>query len=284
MVVSADTSPQGFVRQVQRYAVTTTVVVPAVLQRLVDSPALGSADLSSLECVGYAGAPISPALQRACLRTLSCRLVQLYGTTEVIGATVLTHADHLDDEHPQRRTSVGRAQPGVEVRVVDPITGTEQPEGATGEVWVRTATAMLGYWRDPEQTAEVMVDDGFVRTGDAGRLVDGYLYLGDRMRDMIITGGENVFPTEVENVLYDHPAVAEVAVVGAPSRRWGETVRAVVVRSPGTDVDADELIALCRERLAHFKCPTLVDFIEALPRSASGKVLRRLLREDRMTD
>ncbi len=283
VVVSADTLPEQFVRQVKDYRVTTTVVVPTVLQMLVDSPVLDSADLSSLDCIGYAGAPMAPSLQEECLRRIPCHFAQLYGTTEIIGATGLEHADHVDDDHPQRRGSVGRPLPGVELRVVDPVTGLDRPDGVVGEVWARTATAMIGYWRDPGRTAETLTGDGFVRTGDAGRLVDGYLYLGDRIRDMIITGGENVFPTEVENVLLEHPAVVEAAVVGAPSRRWGETVRAVVVHRPGAGTTAEELIAFCRDRLAHFKCPTVVDFVDVLPRNASGKVLRRVLREDGAT-
>lgn len=279
VVVSSDLSPEGFVRQVQQFGVTTTVVVPTVLQMLVDSPVLETADLSSLDRLGYAGAPMSPQLQQECLARLPCRLFQVYGSTEVMSGTGLDHADHVDEEHPQRRNSVGRALPGTELRVVDPVTGLDRPDGTPGEVWVRNRTSMTGYWREPEQTAQVITTDGFVRTGDGGYLRDGYLYLSDRIRDVIISGGENVYPTEVENVLVEHPAVADVGVVGAPSRRWGETVRAVVVRRPGTAVEADELVAFCRERLAHFKCPTIVDFVDLLPRNASGKILRRKLRE-----
>ena len=278
VVVSADASPEAFGRMVERYRVTMTVVVPTVLHTMVGSAELARAELSSLHTVAYAGAPMPPALQRACLARFGCRLVQLYGSTELIGVTGLAHEDHVDDRHPERRGSVGKPLPGVTVRVVDPESGIDRPEGVLGEVWAKASTAMIGYWRAPELTAEVLTGDGFVRTGDAGRVVDGYLYLGDRLRDMIITGGENVFPTEVENVLLEHPAIMEAAVVGAPSPKWGETVRAVVVRRPGSEVGAAEVVTFCRERLAHYKCPAVVEFAGALPRNASGKVLRRLLR------
>jgi long-chain acyl-CoA synthetase len=149
-----------------------------------------------------------------------------------------------------------------------------------GELWTRSPQNFKGYWARPEETARTVTADGWLRTGDAGYLdAEGYLFLTDRVKDMIISGGENVYPAEVENVLAGHPAVADVAVIGVPDARWGETVKAIVVRRPGAEAAPDAIIAFARERLAHFKCPTSVDFAETLPRNPSGKLLKRELRE-----
>jgi acyl-CoA synthetase (AMP-forming)/AMP-acid ligase II len=165
------------------------------------------------------------------------------------------------------------------VRVVDPSTGTDVRLGNVGEFWVRSDQVMAGYWNMPEATTEVITPDGWLRTGDAGRIDDeGYLYIEDRIKDMIISGGENVYPAEVERVLGQHPDVAEVAVIGIPDQKWGETVRAVVVPAGGTAPDEAALIAFTRERMAHYKCPTSVSVVPALPRNSNGKVLKRQLR------
>jgi acyl-CoA synthetase (AMP-forming)/AMP-acid ligase II len=168
--------------------------------------------------------------------------------------------------------------PGVEVRIVDPATLTDLPPGTRGEVWIGGGHVMRGYWHNPAATATTIVD-GWVRTGDGGSFDgDGYLYLHDRIKDMIVSGGENVYPAEVESVLTGHPDLAEVAVVGVPSARWGESPVAVVVARTGHQPDEAEVIAWCRERLAHFKCPVAVHVVEALPRNASGKLLKHALR------
>jgi acyl-CoA synthetase (AMP-forming)/AMP-acid ligase II len=175
--------------------------------------------------------------------------------------------------------SVGRPLPWVERRVVDPATGADAAAGGVGEIWVRSGQNTVGYWGQPGLTAETITPDGWLRTGDAAYLdAEGHLFLHDRMKDMVVTGGENVYPAEVENVLYAHPGVLEAAVIGVPSDRWGETVKAVVVRRPGVAVDAAELVAFTRGRLAHYKCPTSIDFADELPRNASGKVLKKVLR------
>jgi len=203
--------------------------------------------------------------------------MQLYGLTESTGlGTVLEPDDHLAD--PRLLRSVGKPAVGVELRVVDPATGTDATCGSVGEVWLRSGSIMSGYWADPEASEEVLVADGWLRTGDAGYLdAAGYLFLHDRVKDMIVSGGENVYPAEVERVLREHPAVADVAVIGVPDERWGETVKAVVVAAQ--PIEATELIGFARDRLAHYKCPTSVDFLDALPRNASGKVLKREVRE-----
>jgi acyl-CoA synthetase (AMP-forming)/AMP-acid ligase II len=193
---------------------------------------------------------------------------------------LLPPEDHdPDGPNAHRLRAAGKAAANTEVKVVDAATLEEVPAGTVGEILVRSAQNMKGYWRMPEATAETILPDGFLRTGDAGYLDDdGYLYIHDRVKDMIISGGENVYPAEVENALMSHPDIADVAVIGVPSERWGETPKAIVVRAPGTDVEPRAIIAFAKERLAGYKCPTSVDFIDVLPRNPSGKVLKKDLR------
>jgi long-chain acyl-CoA synthetase len=175
--------------------------------------------------------------------------------------------------------SVGRAYPWVDLRVVDPTTLADAPAGQVGELWVRSRMLMLGYWKQPKETADALVDGQWLRTGDAAYLDEqGYIFLFDRFKDMIISGGENIYPAEIENILNGHPAVREVAVIGVPHPKWGETPRAVVVLRQGLTASPEELISFTRDRLAHYKCPTSVVFSDLLPRNASGKLLKRELR------
>lgn len=280
-------SVEGLVDLLVRARVTHAVLVPAVLQAILNAPVARSADWSALEYVVYGAAPIPlPVIQQA-TEVMSCNFIQSYGLTESTGGvTLLSPADHLPDpEHVKRLTSAGRALPGISLRVVDPDTLVDVPAGMHGEILIRGGQVMLGYWRRPEETAEVLLPGGWFRTGDGGSLdQEGYLYLHDRLKDMIITGGENVFPAEVESVLTVHPAVAGVAVVGVPSQQWGESPYAVVVRTPGAELSEADLLDWARERLAHFKCPVGVSFVEALPRTASGKLLKAQLRRDLADD
>jgi long-chain acyl-CoA synthetase len=168
----------------------------------------------------------------------------------------------------------------VSLKVADLRTGEELPPGEVGEIWIRTGQNMKGYWHQPENTAKALVEGGWFRSGDgAYRDEDGYIYLQDRSKDMIISGGENIYPAEIENVLYDHPAVAQAAVIGVPHPRWGETPKAVVVARPGEAVTGEELIEFTRSRLARYKCPTSIEFTDELPRNATGKVLKKVLRD-----
>jgi long-chain acyl-CoA synthetase len=168
----------------------------------------------------------------------------------------------------------------VEVRTVSPETGEDCPPGAIGEIWTRSEQNTLGYWKQAEETAHALTGDGWLRTGDLGRLDDeGRIFLVDRAKDLIISGGENVYPAEVENELAAHPAIADIAVIGVPHQRWGETVKAIVVAAAGHQVDQADVIAFAKERLARFKCPTSVDVVDLLPRTATGKVLKGELRE-----
>jgi len=251
---------------------------------LLATPGLSNADVSSLRTIFYGASPISEDVLVRSMAALRCDFAQVYGLTETTGAiTSLMPADH-DPEGPRAALlrSAGRPFDHVELRIVDTAGGEPLPVGAVGEVWTRSDQNMLGYWNRPDETASVLSDDGWFRTGDAGWLdADGYLFLHDRIKDMIVSGGENVYPAEVENALLAHPSVADAAVIGVPDDRWGETVKAIVVRVPGTADDADlaaDIIAATRGRLAHYKCPTSVEFVDALPRNPSGKVLKRELR------
>jgi long-chain acyl-CoA synthetase len=277
-VVAAEAGPAVLLSLVARYRVTMTIFVPVLLQRILADPDTHRYDVSSLDVLAYAGSPISPELLRASLARFGCRFLQMYGMTETISATVLLPEDHDAEGHPERLESAGTALPGVTVRIVDPVTGETLTDGEVGEVWVRSPTAMDGYWRLPHETAATLTADGFVRTGDGGYLRDGYLYLRDRIKDMIVTGGENVYPAEVERVLLTHPRVSDAAVIGVPSEKWGETVKALVIRA-APDLTEAELTAYTREYLARYKCPTSVEFVGELPRNPAGKILKRVLRE-----
>jgi long-chain acyl-CoA synthetase len=281
-VILRDMDPAELIRLVERERISHAFVVPAVLMLLLATPGIEKADLSSLDTIFYGASPIAEDVLIRCMDVIGCRFAQVYGMTETSGAIVrLDYEDHDpvgDRRHLLR--AAGKALPGVEIRIVDPDTGDDVGPGPVGEIWTRSAYNMLGYWQKPEETASAIVDGGWLRTGDAGYLDDeGYLFLHDRIKDMVVSGGENIYPAEVENILLGVPGVVDAAVIGVPDDSWGETVKAVVVRGPDTEVSADDVIAFCRQRLAHYKCPTSVDFVETLPRNPSGKILKRELRE-----
>jgi len=278
-VLLRDPAPGDILTTLAAQRITHALLVPAVIQALMNDPRLTDTDLSQLRTLVYGASPISPVLLAAALAAFRCEFAQAYGMTETGGPITYLWPDDHDPADELRLRSAGRPPAGIEVRVVDPETGEPCPPGEFGEVWTRSDQQLIGYLNRPEATAAALVDGGWLRTGDGGHLAaDGYLYLTDRLSDVIISGAENVYPVEVEHVLTAHPAVADAAVIGVPDERWGETVRAVVVARPGATVDVDELIAWCRERLAHYKAPTGVDVVDALPRNPSGKVLRRVLR------
>ena len=276
-----DPGPAQILGAIEEYGVSQALLVPAVIQMIMNEPAMASADVSSLESLVYGASPISPTLLAATVTAMGCEMVQAYGMTETGGPiTYLLPEDHDPADPHGRLRSAGRPAEGIEVRVTDPETATPCPPGTVGEVWTRSDQQMVGYLNRPEATAETLTADGWLRTGDAGYMdADGYVFLTDRLSDMIVSGGENVYPVEVEHVLTQHPAVGDAAVIGVPDTRWGETVRAVVVPAAGATVDGDELIAWCRQRLAGYKTPTGVDVVAELPRNPAGKVLRRVLRE-----
>jgi long-chain acyl-CoA synthetase len=281
-ILVRDFDPAAVLDLLERERVTNAVFVPTILQMLASAPGAAERDYSALRSIAYGASPITTPVLKAALRTFRCPLFGVYGLTETTGGVVqLEPADHDPDgprEHLLR--SAGRPLPWVEMRVVDPATGMECPPGAVGEVWLRAPNVMAGYYDRPAETAAALTPDGWLRTGDGGYLDDGgYLFLTDRIKDMIVSGGENVYPVEVEEALAQHPAVAEVAVIGVPDERWGEAVKAIVVPAAGATIGAEELVSFARERLAGYKLPRSVQFVETLPRTASGKVLKRELRE-----
>jgi long-chain acyl-CoA synthetase len=273
-------SPAAFLATVERTHATFTLLAPAMIGALVRAPELGRHDLSSLRRLMYGGAPITEDTLRRALATLPCELWQGYGQTEATHTIcTLTASDHRRaPEHPQLLRSCGRPIIGVHVRVVD---AGERPvaPGATGEIIVRAPTVMRGYWNRPEETAETL-RGGWLRTGDLATVDDaGYLYLLDRKKDMIITGGENVYSAEVENVLAAHPAVLESAVIAVPDDIWGERVHAIVVLAPDRSASEAELVAHCRRFIGGYKLPRSFEFRAALPRTSAGKIPKSVLRE-----
>jgi long-chain acyl-CoA synthetase len=280
-VILRDVDPTLLLELVEREKITEMFLVPAVLMFLLATPTLESTNLSSLRMVFYGASPISEDVLVRCMAAFGCRFCQVYGMTETTGAiTSLRFEDH-DPDGPRRGLlrSAGKPHDTVEIRIVDPDSGRDVDPGQVGEVWTRSAYNMAGYWAKPQETATTVDHEGWLRTGDAGYFDgDGYLYLHDRIKDMIVSGGENVYPAEVENVLLSHPDVADAAVIGVPDERWGETVKAVVVLAPGAELDERAVIGYCREHLAHYKCPTSIDTADVLPRNPSGKLLKRALR------
>ena len=281
-VIVRELDPSKIIELIGAQRITHGFVVPAVLQFMLMIPGATEADYSSLKVLVYGASPISEEVLAQSVRVFKCKFWQAYGLTETTGAIVnLPPADHdPDGPNKHRLRSCGLPGPGVEIRIVDTDTTKDCPQGAVGEIWIRSPQVMKGYWRMPEETAKSITPEGWFRTGDAGYLdADGYLYIHDRVKDMIVSGGENVYPAEVENVLMSHPAIADVAVIGVPHEKWGETPKAVVVRKAGVEVTEGEIIDFARERLAKFKCPTSVDWVDMLPRNPSGKILKKDLRE-----
>ncbi|MCB0923975.1 MAG: long-chain-fatty-acid--CoA ligase [Mycobacterium sp.] len=261
---------------------TRTFLVPAVLGKVMEMGPDAIALFNRLRTFVYGASPMPPALlAKALVEFPDTEFVQVYGLTEVCGAvTQLTPEAHRDAAHPERLTSAGQPARHVEVRVVDPNTGADAPKGEPGELWFRTPQLMEGYHNKPEATAEAVTPDGWFRTGDIGRVDDGgFVFVEDRLKDMIISGGENIYSVEVERALTDHPAVLDAAVFGIPDEKWGESVKAVVELSEGQQVTPEELVAWCREKLAHYKCPRSVDIMAELPRNPTGKLLKKDLRK-----
>ena len=282
MLRTAD--PVQILSAIGTYSVTNAFLVPALIQMLLDSPGCEDVDWSTFRTLLYGASPISTSLLRRAMSVMRCDFIQLYGITEHSGClTYLPPGDHDPEQRPALLRSCGKPLPWVDLKVVDPDDLTPLGPHQVGEIWVRSDQTMLGYWKQPNATATALTSEGWLRTGDAGFRDDqGYLILHDRIKDMIISGGENIYPAEVENVLSAHPAVADCAVIGAPHDLWGETPLAVIVLRAGTraspDLDTD-IIAFCRRSLAGFKCPTRIKVVDVLPRNPAGKVLKRELRE-----
>jgi acyl-CoA synthetase (AMP-forming)/AMP-acid ligase II len=281
ILVVRDIEPVSLVDDLVEQRITHAFLVPAVFGILLQVPGLAERDFSHVVGFIYGASPMPLPLLRRTMAAFGVDFFQVYGMTEASGAvTLLSADDHRDLANEHRLTSAGKPLPGVEIAVIDPLSGEPAAQGDVGEVWVRTVQLMAGYWRKPEADAATLTADGWLRSGDAGYLdADGYLYISDRIKDMIISGGENIYPAELERVLVEHPDVAEVAVIGVPDDKWGEVGKAIVVTRDGADLDEEGLLAYCRQHLASFKCPKSVAVVTELPRNATGKVLKRALRE-----
>ena len=276
--VMAEFTPDGVFDAIEQERVTRFFAVPAALQMLVNHPRCAATDFSRLKYIFYGAAPIPLALLRQCVTAFGCQFAQAYGMTETTGTVVMLPPEDHDPNGSPRMRAAGKPVPGVELKNVG-ADGQALPPGAVGEIVTRSSNNMLGYWKQPEATARTRTADGWVATGDAGYLdADGYVFIHDRLKDMIISGGENVYPAEVESAIYGHPDVADVAVFGVPDEQWGEAVKAVCVPRPGHTIDPASVIAWARERIAGFKVPKSVDVIAELPRNPTGKILRRSLR------
>ena len=277
-VVLREFSPQLFLQNIETHQISRVILVPAAMQQVMEHPDCASTDFGSLRCIGYGASAMPPQLLERALATFGVDFEQGYGCTELGGAvTKLGPADHTSGRH-EVLLSAGKVIPGIELSIQDDAGNLLSPLNH-GEICVKSPTAMSGYWQNPDQTTNAF-RNGWYLTGDIGYLdEEGYLFISDRKKDMVISGGENISAKEVENVLLDHPAVLDVAVIGIPDEHWGETVLALVVPSDKNSFSESLLIEFCRGKLAHFKVPTKVSPIDELPRNATGKVQKNLLRE-----
>ncbi len=277
-IITEEFDPHAVFDLMIEHRINKIMLVPTAVQIALSHPRARQADFSFLRTICYGGSPMPADLLREAMRVFGCGFVQMYGMTETAGTIVaLPPEDH--DPGSQRLGSVGLPLPGVEIAIRG-ADGQHTAAGQVGEIVTRSVANMQGYFLQPEATAETLDAEGWLRTGDAGYLdKQGYLYLRDRVKDMIITGGENVYPAEVEAALRDHPAIADVAVIGVPDEKWGESVCAIVVAHTDAPPDSQSIAKWARERIAGYKCPKHIEFVSALPRNASGKVLRRELRE-----
>lgn len=277
-LVQSEFTPVGVLEAIENGA-THMFIVPAALQMVVQHPRAKETDFSALRYLMYGAAPMPLELLKEAVKTMpNTNYMQAYGMTETTGTICSLPPEDHDIEGNQRMRSAGKAVPGAEIE----IRGADNkavPCGEIGEVCIKSPSNTAGYWKLPDATNETIDSDGWLHTGDAAVMdEDGYVYIQDRIKDMIISGGENVYPAEVESAIYGHPAIAEVAVIGVPSERWGEEVKACCVAKPGMDIDEGDVIAYTRERIAAFKVPKSIDIIPEMPRNASGKILRRQLR------
>ena len=272
--------PAAALAMLEAERITHTFYVPALMAVMNQVPGAADRDYSALKALSYGASPMPLPVMRASLNLFPNVMQQVYGMTEQSGmVSLLPPADHVDPAVAHRLVSAGKAIPGVEIEIREVGTGEPVATGERGEVWVRSDQLMAGYWGKPDATAATITADGWLRSGDGGYLdADGYLYITDRIKDMIISGGENIYPAEIERVMAEHPSVQDVAVIGVPDERWGEVPKAVVVAVPGATIDAEALLACCRERLAAFKCPKTIDVVAELPRNPTGKILKKELR------
>jgi len=285
-VMMRDIDPAAILELIPEYGITNALFVPAVIQFLLMMPNIDDTDFSTMRSVIYGASPISEEVLVGGMNAMGCDFCQVYGLTETTGGVTQLDAEDHDPGGPRAYLlrSAGKPFPGTEIRIVD-ADGNDLPDGEVGEIWIRSTQNLKGYYADPEATAAAFPEGrdenglGWFTTGDAGYLQDGFLFIHDRIKDMIVSGAENVYPAEIENVLMKHPGIADAAVIGVPHEKWGETVKAIVVRVPEGAPSDEEIIAYCKENLAGYKCPTSIDDAEMLPRNPSGKILKTELRK-----
>jgi fatty-acyl-CoA synthase len=278
LVMMEGFKPEPWLDAVEKHKVNSAFVVPTMIYGLLDSPALQGADVSSLETVAYGGSTVAPTRLREAIDRMGRIFVQVYGQTECLAQGLsLLREEHDFDLHPGLLESAGRPVPGAEVTLRDDL-DQEVEIGTPGEICIRAGTVMAAYWGRPKESAETLAG-GWLRTGDIGvKNEDGYYFVVDRKKDMIVSGGFNIFPREVENVIASHDAVSQVSVIGVPHERWGEEVRAIVVLKPGNSATSDELVALVKEHKGSLYAPKTVEFVEELPVTAVGKIDKKKLR------
>lgn len=278
-VILREFDPRAVLELMVPEGITKMLVVPAALNSLIQMPGAREVDYSRLKLILYGASPIPLDLLREGMEVFGCQFCQQYGMTETCGTVVYLPPEDHDPNGNRRMRSAGVPMPGVELKIMS-SDGSAQAPGIVGEIAIRSSANMAGYWQNETATVKTIDGEGWLHTGDAGYLdTEGYLYINDRVKDMIISGAENIYPAEVESAMFGHPDIAEVAVIGVPDEKWGEAVKAVVALKPGTDPDVDSILAHTRANIGAFKVPKSIDFVEALPRNASGKVLKTVLRE-----
>ena len=276
-IVIPEPDPTRILELIHSEKIETAFMVPALIQFLLNHPNCGNTDFSSLRQIVYGASPISEDTLIKAMDVMGCEFWQVYGLTETSGIGT-TLSPELHDPEKDKLRSCGEAYTGVDIRIVD-TDGTECKQGDVGEIQIKSDVIMKGYWKRDEANSESIVDDWFF-SGDAGFFdEDGFLFIHDRVKDMIISGGENIYPAEVENALMSHPDIIDAAVVGVPDDKWGETVKSFVILAEGINHSEDDIIAYTKKQIASYKCPTSVEFITDIPRNPSGKILRRVLRE-----
>lgn len=272
--------PAGWLELLVRESATVSLLVPTMINSIINAPRFEQADVSSLRLIFYGGGPMPPAVLERAIEKLPCGFTQGYGLTETLEATFLVAEDHVPngtDEQRRRLKSAGREAVGAEVRIAGPD-GAELAADQVGEILVRSRSVISGYWQNVKDT-QATIRDGWFHTGDLGFLDEQrYLFVVDRLKDMVISGGMNIYTKEVEDILYDHPEVLEAAVYGLPDENWGEQVTAAVVLRPGAGASAEDLSAHCSKYLAGYKRPRAYYFLDSLPKNPSGKILKRDLR------
>jgi acyl-CoA synthetase (AMP-forming)/AMP-acid ligase II len=277
-VIMAAVDPGEIIGAMKRYKVTRTFLVPAVIQLLLDHASCNAEAFKSLKVLLYGASPIPAALLTQALKVFQCRFAQIYGMTETSGSVTVLHPEDHNDLTAKKMASCGKAYPTVDIAITDQA-GNHLSADTVGEIIIRSPSLMKSYWQLPQATNKT-IKGGWLYTGDAGYLDDeGYLYIYDRVKDMIVSGGENIYPAEVESVLFEHPDVKDIAVIGVPSKKWGEEVKAVVVTVADSQLQPEQLLAFARDKIAGYKIPKSVDFTEELPRNPSGKLLKREIRK-----